>query len=284
MPSRACAGSRRIPSRARVIAGPTTCASAECRRCDVLAGSRPGSQVPPPWRCRREVLGRSGIGDGDGLNLTGRPTGHRCEEVVQAARAIRRADQQEPAPPRLDTPGSVTVDANAAATRRRPFPGFQHRGTHLRGQRRPITDRTLDTSPGYGSGVAPHDGCRGMPAAGRCVALIMATTELTDTNFNDATTGKTVVIDSGPSGVVPADPSRQPSPALPTITTMWFSAKWTSTPIRPGAGLRRERDSDAGGYAQRSGVALGGGALNESALRSTIDKAIKGPKRMTFKF
>lgn len=133
--------------------------------------------------------------------------------------------------------------------------------------------------------MAPHDGCRGMPAAGRCVALIMATTELTDTNFNDATTGKTVVIDFWAEW---CGPCRSFAPVFTRVANDYDDVVFGKVDVDANPGLAQAFGVSAIPtlVVMRNGQVLHSeaGALNESALRSTIDKAIKGPKRMTFKF
>ena len=89
----------------------------------------------------------------------------------------------------------------------------------------------------------------------------MATTELTDTNFNDATTGKTVVIDSGPSGVVPC---RSFAPVFTRVANDYDDVVFGKVDVDANPGLAQAFGVSAIPtlvvMRNGQGVALGGGS------------------------
>jgi thioredoxin 1 len=113
----------------------------------------------------------------------------------------------------------------------------------------------------------------------------MATTELTDANFEKQTAGKTVVIDFWAQW---CGPCRSFAPVFTKVSTDYDDVVFSKVDVDANPGLAQAFGVSAIPtlVVMRKGQVLfsEAGALNESALRSTIDKAIKGPKRMTFKF
>jgi thioredoxin 1 len=113
----------------------------------------------------------------------------------------------------------------------------------------------------------------------------MATTELTDVNFNDATAGKAVVIDFWAEW---CGPCRSFAPVFRKVSADYGDVVFGKVDVDANPGLAQAFGVSAIPtlVVMRDGKVLfsDAGALNESALRSTIDKALKGPKRMTFQF
>ena len=113
----------------------------------------------------------------------------------------------------------------------------------------------------------------------------MATTNLTDTNFNDTVAGKTVVIDFWADW---CGPCKQFAPVFTKVSADYGDVMFAKVDVDANPGLAQA----FGVTAIPTLVVLKNnqvlhsqaGAMNEKNLRATIDKAIKGPKRMTFQF
>jgi thioredoxin len=113
----------------------------------------------------------------------------------------------------------------------------------------------------------------------------VATTELTDTNFSEQTAGKTVVIDFWAEW---CGPCRSFAPVFTRVSGDYADVVFGKVDVDANPAL-----SQAFGVTaiptlvvmRDNKVLLSeAGAMNENALRATIDKALQGPKRMTFQF
>lgn len=113
----------------------------------------------------------------------------------------------------------------------------------------------------------------------------MATRQLTDGNFTDETSGKTVVIDFWADW---CGPCRSFAPVFEKVSKDYQDAVFGKVDVDANPALAQAFGVSAIPtlVVLREGTVLlsQAGALNEQALRAAIDKALKGPKRMTFKF
>lgn len=113
----------------------------------------------------------------------------------------------------------------------------------------------------------------------------MATTNLTDANFTTATQGKTVVIDFWADW---CGPCKQFAPVFTKVSGDYDEVIFAKVDVDANPGLAQAFGVTAIPtlvVMRNNQVLLSqAGAMNEKKLRSTIDKAINGPKRMTFQF
>ena len=113
----------------------------------------------------------------------------------------------------------------------------------------------------------------------------MATRQLTDSNFADETSGKTVVIDFWADW---CGPCRSFAPVFEKVSKDYQDAVFGKVDVDANPALAQAFGVSAIPtlVVLREGTVLfsQAGALNEQALRAAIDKALKGPKRMSFKF
>ncbi|MEI2785408.1 MAG: thioredoxin [Candidatus Nanopelagicales bacterium] len=125
----------------------------------------------------------------------------------------------------------------------------------------------------------------GNPGLTRGVAPDMATTELTDATFTDSTAGKTVVIDFWAAW---CGPCKQFAPVFAKVSADYDDVVFAKVDVDANPGLAQSFGVTAIPtlVVIRNNQVLHSkaGAMNEKALRATIDKAIEGPKRMTFQF
>lgn len=113
----------------------------------------------------------------------------------------------------------------------------------------------------------------------------MATRQLTESDFADQTAGQTVVIDFWADW---CGPCRSFAPVFEKVSRDYQDLIFGKVDVDANPALAQA----FGVSAIPTLVVLRGntvllsqaGALNESALRAAIDKALRGPKRMTFKF
>jgi len=117
------------------------------------------------------------------------------------------------------------------------------------------------------------------------VAHNVATTELTDGNFQDTTAGKTVVIDFWADW---CGPCRSFAPVFSKVSGTYDDVVFGKVDVDANPALAQAFGVTAIPtlvVMRNNEVLLSqAGALNESSLRSAIDKALQGPKRMTFRF
>ncbi len=113
----------------------------------------------------------------------------------------------------------------------------------------------------------------------------MATTELTDANFSEQTAGKTVVIDFWADW---CGPCRSFAPVFTKVSADYDEVVFGKVDVDANPGLAQAFGVTAIPtlVVMRANKVLHSqaGAMNESALRTTITKALEGPKRMTFQF
>lgn len=113
----------------------------------------------------------------------------------------------------------------------------------------------------------------------------MATTELTDSNFSDSTAGKTVVIDFWADW---CGPCKQFGPVFTKVSRDYEDVVFGKVDVDANPQLAQSFGVSAIPtlvVMRNNQVLLSqAGAMNEASLRSTIDKALKGPKRMSFSF
>jgi len=113
----------------------------------------------------------------------------------------------------------------------------------------------------------------------------VATRQLTDSNFADETGGKTVVIDFWADW---CGPCRSFAPVFEKVSKDYEDAVFGKVDVDANPALAQAFSVSAIPtlVVLRNNTVLfsQAGAMNERALRTAIDKALKGPKRMTFKF
>jgi thioredoxin 1 len=113
----------------------------------------------------------------------------------------------------------------------------------------------------------------------------VATTELTDANFSEQTAGKTVVIDFWADW---CGPCKSFAPVYTEVSGDYADVIFGKVDVDANPGLAQAFGVTAIPtlVVMRNGQVLHSqaGAMNGPSLRSTIDKALKGPKKMTFKF
>ena len=113
----------------------------------------------------------------------------------------------------------------------------------------------------------------------------MATTELTDINFSEQTAGKTVVIDFWAEW---CGPCRSFAPVFTKVSGDYADVVFGKVDVDANPALAQAFGVTAIPtlvVLRDNKVLLSeAGAMNEGALRTRIDKALQGPKRMTFQF
>lgn len=113
----------------------------------------------------------------------------------------------------------------------------------------------------------------------------MAITELTDATFTDSTAGKTVVIDFWADW---CGPCKQFAPVFSKVSADYDDVVFAKVDVDANPGLAQTFGVTAIPtlVVLRNNQVLHSkaGAMNEKTLRSTIAKALEGPKRMTFQF
>lgn len=113
----------------------------------------------------------------------------------------------------------------------------------------------------------------------------MATTELTDVNFQDQTGGKTVVIDFWADW---CGPCRSFAPVFNKVSGTYEDVVFGKVDVDANPALAQAFGVSAIPtlVVMRDNEVLfsHAGALNEASLRAAVDKALQGPKRMTFRF
>jgi len=113
----------------------------------------------------------------------------------------------------------------------------------------------------------------------------VATTELTDSNFTDLTSGKAVVIDFWAEW---CGPCRTFAPVFTKVSADYQDVVFGKVDVDANPALAQAFGVTAIPtlVVMRDNQVLfsQAGAMNAGSLRSAIDKALKGPKRMTFQF
>ncbi len=113
----------------------------------------------------------------------------------------------------------------------------------------------------------------------------MATTTITDANFSTTTEAKTVVIDFWAEW---CGPCKQFGPVFSKVSGDYDDVVFGKVDVDANPGLAQMFGVTAIPtlVVMRNGQVLHSqpGAMNEKNLRATIDKALQGPKRMTYKF
>lgn len=117
------------------------------------------------------------------------------------------------------------------------------------------------------------------------VGPYVATKELTDSNFTEETAGKTVVIDFWAEW---CGPCRSFAPVFTKVSAEYGDVIFGKVDVDANPGLAQAFGVTAIPtlVVLKNNTVLHSqpGAMNEKSLRSTIDKALQGPKRMTFQF
>ncbi len=187
----------------------------------------------------------------------------------------------------LETPGSDTVDAKAAAiaasTAVPPAASTLAPASAVKAEPQLIAPR--DTWPGYWLAAIADADPRGNPRRADFVAPDVATTELTDINFSEQTAGKTVVIDFWAEW---CGPCRSFAPVFTKVSGDYADVVFGKVDVDANPALAQAFGVTAIPtlvVLRDNKVLLSeAGAMNEGALRTRIDKALQGPKRMTFQF